>query len=72
MGGEDHTGNFWGTPYAKTQLPNNLEGREKDQIREEEGGSWWGGTQRRRGRRREDEKSDGFACGVLMFNGSDF
>ena len=51
IGGEDDTGNFWDTPYAKTPFPDNLEGREKDPIREEEGGSWWGGTQRRRGRR---------------------
>ena len=42
MGGEDHTGNFWDTPYAKTLFPDNLEGRKKDPVREEGRGSWPG------------------------------
>ena len=68
MGGEDHTGNFWDTPHAKTPFPNNLEGQEKAQIKEEAGG-----VERRGGGEEggEDEKSDGFARGVsIFFDGS--
>ena len=68
MGGEDHTGNFWDTPHAKTQFPNNLEGQEKAQIKEEVGG-----VERRGGGGKEggeEEKSDGFARGVSIFDGN--
>ena len=71
MGGEDHTGNFWDTPHAKTLFPNNIEHQEKAQIREEVGGSRRGGTQRRRGRREgRMRKSDGCARGVSIVDGS--
>ena len=39
MGGEDHTGNFWDTPHAKTPFPDDLEGEKTTAQR---GQNWKG------------------------------
>ena len=67
MGGKDHTGHFWHTPHAKTEFPENIEGREKAQKREEVGRQAADEEGEEGG---EGEKTLGFARGVSIFEGS--
>ena len=67
MGGKDHRGHFWHTPHAKTEFPENIEGREKAQKREEVGRQAADEEGEEGG---EGEKTVGFARGVSIFQGS--